>query len=178
MILKNMSFALLLCGGLLLMGSAAQAESVKTPVNKINPDGVGEEIGFITFSDADGGGVDIIVDLTGLPEGEHGMHVHENASCAPAEKDGKMVAGLAAGGHYDPMKTNKHAGPDKVGHKGDLPHIMADAEGVAKAKLHAPNLQAKDLKGHSVMIHEGGDNYTDNPPLGGGGARIACGVIK
>ena len=88
MILKNMSFALLLCGGLLLMGSAAQAESVKTPVNKISPDGVGEEIGFITFSDADGGGVDIIVDLTGLPEGEHGMHVHENASCAPAEKDG------------------------------------------------------------------------------------------
>ena len=146
MILKNMSFALLLCGGLLLMGSAAQAESVKTPVNKISPDGVGEEIGFITFSDADGGGVDIIVDLTGLPEGEHGMRVHENASCAPAEKDGKMVAGLAAGGHYDPMKTNKHAGPG--------------------------------LKGHSVMIHEGGDNYTDNPPLGGGGARIACGVIK
>lgn len=71
-----------------------------------------------------------------------------------------------------------HAGPGKAGHKGDLPHIMADAEGVAKAKLHAPNLQAKDLKGHSVMIHEGGDNYTDNPPLGGGGARIACGVIK
>ena len=171
MLLKNMSFALLLCGGLLLMGSAAQAESVKTPVNKISPDGVGEEIGFITFSDADGGGVD----LTGLPEGEHGMHVHENASCAPAEKDGKMVAGLAAGGHYDPMKTNKHAGPGKAGHKGDLPHIMADAEGVAKAKLHAPNLQAKDLKGHSVMIDEGGDQFPDNPPRGGGGAR---GVIK
>ena len=73
MTLKNASFALLLCGGLLLMGSAVQAESVKTPVNKISPDGVGEEIGFITFSDADGGGVDIIVDLTGLPEGEHCM---------------------------------------------------------------------------------------------------------
>jgi Cu-Zn family superoxide dismutase len=28
------------------------------------------------------------------------------------------------------------------------------------------------------MIHEGGDNYSDEPaPLGGGGARIACGVI-
>jgi Cu-Zn family superoxide dismutase len=28
------------------------------------------------------------------------------------------------------------------------------------------------------MIHEGGDNYSDQPkPLGGGGARIACGVI-
>jgi superoxide dismutase, Cu-Zn family len=29
------------------------------------------------------------------------------------------------------------------------------------------------------MIHSGGDNYSDAPaPLGGGGARIACGVIK
>jgi superoxide dismutase, Cu-Zn family len=28
------------------------------------------------------------------------------------------------------------------------------------------------------MIHAGGDNYADQPqPLGGGGARIACGVI-
>jgi len=29
------------------------------------------------------------------------------------------------------------------------------------------------------MIHAGGDNYADQPaPLGGGGARVACGVIK
>ena len=48
-----------------------------------------------------------------------------------------------------------------------------------KGKLHAPNLAVKDLKGRSVIIHAGGDNYSDQPaPLGGGGARIACGVIK
>lgn len=176
--LKTTSFALLLCGGLLLTGAAVQAESIKTPVNKISADGVGEEIGFITFSDADGGGVDVFVDLTGLPEGERGMHLHENASCAPAEKDGQMVAGLAAGGHYDPMNTDRHAGPGKNGHKGDLPRITADANGKVKTRLHVDNLQVKDLKGHSVMVHAGGDNYTDNPPLGGGGARIACGVIK
>ena len=29
------------------------------------------------------------------------------------------------------------------------------------------------------MIHDGGDNYADDPkPLGGGGGRIACGVIR
>jgi len=29
------------------------------------------------------------------------------------------------------------------------------------------------------MIHAGGDNMSDKPePLGGGGARYACGVIK
>jgi Cu-Zn family superoxide dismutase len=28
------------------------------------------------------------------------------------------------------------------------------------------------------MIHAGGDNHADHPaPLGGGGARMACGVI-
>ena len=28
------------------------------------------------------------------------------------------------------------------------------------------------------MIHSGGDNYSDEPKLGGGGARVACGVIE
>lgn len=29
------------------------------------------------------------------------------------------------------------------------------------------------------MIHAGSDNHADHPqPLGGGGARVACGVIK
>jgi Cu/Zn superoxide dismutase len=36
-----------------------------------------------------------------------------------------------------------------------------------------------DVRGHSIMIHAGGDNYSDQPELfGGGGARIACGVAK
>jgi len=36
-----------------------------------------------------------------------------------------------------------------------------------------------DLKGGSLMIHVGADNHADHPvPLGGGGARMACGVIK
>ena len=35
------------------------------------------------------------------------------------------------------------------------------------------------LRGKTLMIHAGGDNYSDQPkPLGGGGARIACGVIQ
>ena len=29
------------------------------------------------------------------------------------------------------------------------------------------------------MIHMGGDNYKDAPsPLGGGGGRLACGVVE
>jgi len=28
------------------------------------------------------------------------------------------------------------------------------------------------------MIHEGGDTYDDEPHLGGGGPRMACGVVE
>ncbi|MFT4300331.1 MAG: superoxide dismutase [Cu-Zn] SodC [Desulfovibrio sp.] len=167
------------CCALWIGAGAAQAESVKVPVNKITDDGVGEAIGFITFTDDGKGGLDILMDVMGISEGQHGMHVHENPSCAPAEKDGKKVAGLSAGGHFDPDKTGKHEGPVKHGHKGDLPAITADAKGEVKGELNAPNLAVKDLKGRAVIIHAGGDNYSDQPaPLGGGGARIACGVIQ
>ncbi len=36
----------------------------------------------------------------------------------------------------------------------------------------------EELKGRSLMIRAGGDNYSDLPEKGGGrGARIACGVM-
>ena len=176
---KNLLALCFLCCALLIGAGAAQAESVKVPVNKISDEGVGDAIGFITFTDDGKGGVDILMDVVGISEGQHGFHVHENPSCAAVEKDGKKVAGLAAGGHFDPDKTGKHEGPGKHGHKGDLPALTADAKGEVKGKLHAPNLAVKDLKGRSVIIHAGGDNYSDQPaPLGGGGARIACGVIN
>jgi len=45
--------------------------------------------------------------------------------------------------------------------------------------LLAPRLQLTDLAGRSLMIHAGGDNYSDTPAaLGGGGPRAACGVVK
>mgnify|MGYP006210031799 CR=1 FL=1 len=35
-----------------------------------------------------------------------------------------------------------------------------------------------EIKGHALMVHAGGDNHADMPkPLGGGGDRMACGVI-
>ena len=35
------------------------------------------------------------------------------------------------------------------------------------------------MRGRSLTIHAGEDNYSDQPePLAGGGTRIACGVIE
>jgi len=42
----------------------------------------------------------------------------------------------------------------------------------------APRLKLDDIHGRAIMIHAGGDNYSDIPlPSGGGGTRIACGII-
>ena len=94
-------------------------------------------------------------------------------------KDGKAVPDLAAGGHYDPAGTGKHEGPYGNGHLGDLPALYVAADGKATLPVLAPRLKVADIKGRSLMIHAGGDNYSDAPaPLAGGDARVACGVVK
>lgn len=173
---KSLAYAAL-CAGLIFAAGPALADSIKVPVNQVSADGVGKQIGSVTFTDADGG-MDIQVDVSGLSAGQHGMHIHQNPSCEPAEQDGKMTAALAAGGHWDPDGTKTHKGPGNAGHKGDLPFITASDKGVAQEKLFVKGLTTKEIKGHSLMIHAGGDNYSDTPVLGGGGPRIACGVIK
>jgi len=143
-------------------------------MNKIDEKGVGPEIGTLTVTDTPAGMV-IKPNLKGLPPGAHGFHVHVNSSCAPGEKDGKMVAGLAAGGHYDPAGTGKHVGPAGKGHLGDLPLLTVEKNGTATKPVTAPNVKVANLSGRSFVIHAGGDNYSDKPEmLGGGGARIAC----
>jgi len=101
-------------------------------------------------------------------------------SCEPAMKEGKPSAAEAAGGHLDPQKTGKHEGPEGHGHAGDLPVLMVDKDGKATQAVVSPRLKKLDeVKGKALMIHVGGDNFSDKPePLGGGGARFACGVIK
>ena len=163
----------------LLMGSAAHADTAKATVNTIDAKGVGSPAGTVSFEDTKWGLL-ITPDLSGLPAGVHGFHIHEKAACGPAEHEGKQAAGFAAGGHLDPKKTGKHLGPyASDGHRGDLPPLLVDSGGKATLPVLAPRLHVKDVKGHSIMIHEGGDNYSDQPkPLGGGAGRIACGVIE
>lgn len=140
--------------------------------------GAGASVGHVTVSETKHGLV-FTPQLTGLPAGVHGFHVHENASCDPQEKDGKMVPAQAAGAHYDPAGTKRHGTPWGDGHLGDLPALYVAADGSATNPVLAPRLKMADLKGRALMVHAGGDNHSDHPAaLGGGGARIACGVIR
>lgn len=162
----------------LLLAAPAIADHANVGMNMIDAKGVGTSIGTIEFMDTPNG-LAIMTDLKGLIAGQHGFHVHENASCEAKDKDGKPVAGLAAGGHYDPTSTKLHTGPQGSGHLGDLPALTVAADGASKETLTASRLKVADLKGRSIMVHEAGDNFSDQPkPLGGGGARVACGVVK
>jgi Cu-Zn family superoxide dismutase len=154
------------------------AGTAKAIVVLAAPNGVGGPAGRVMFRDAPGGAT-IKVDVYGLPPGAHGFHVHDNPSCAAGSVNGVVIPAGAAGSHYDPGGTGKHMGPMGMGHLGDLPVINTDRYGSAHIVLVAPRItDVSALKGHSVVIHAGGDNYSDDPsPNGGGGARIACGVI-
>ncbi len=162
----------------LVAATPGLAQSLSAPMFLATPTGPGASVGTITITEGSYG-ADFHLDLHDLPPGLHGFHVHANPSCAPGEKEGKPVPAGGAGGHLDPAMTGMHMGPEGTGHLGDLPVLTVDADGTAREVLTAPRITSLDaLKGHALMIHAGGDNYSDQPaPLGGGGARLACGVI-
>lgn len=163
---------------LLCVAAGSAYADLVVPMNLVDEKGTGASVGQVTVSESKYGLV-FTPALQGLPSGLHGFHVHQNASCEPKEKDGKLVPAGAAGGHYDPAATNAHGAPWGDGHLGDLPPLYVDAGGAATQPVLAPRLKLSDLKGRALMVHAGGDNHADHPAaLGGGGARVACGVIN
>src|SRR2546428_716644 len=72
---------------------------VQVPVTLISAEGSGKAIGSLTFKDTSKG-LQIAAELSDLPPGEHGFHMHEQPSCGPGDKDGKKAAGVGAGGHF------------------------------------------------------------------------------
>ncbi|MGO3423996.1 MAG: superoxide dismutase [Cu-Zn] SodC [Pseudoalteromonas distincta] len=169
------AFAILLTGVLLQNSALA---NVKVQMHQVTKSGQGQSLGTITLTENDKGVV-FTPSLKGLTPGQHGFHVHQFASCEPKEKGDKVVPGGAAGGHFDPKASEHHDAPWGDGHLGDLPALYVNESGQAKSPVLAPRLTLEKLKQHAVMIHEGSDNYADKPkPLGGGGKRVACGVIE
>lgn len=160
------------------VSSAVFGAEISVPVHMAEKEGVGAAVGFVRIVETPYG-LAFYPALKGLPSGLHGFHIHEKPSCAPAEKDGSMVPALAAGGHLDPQGIKRHGEPWGDGHLGDLPPLYVATDGTAVNPVHSPRLKLSDVRNRSLMIHAGGDNHSDHPmPLGGGGARVACGMIN
>ncbi len=160
----------------------AFAATTTVEMRRATLQGAGEKIGTVTIDESKYGLV-FTPNLTGLRAGGHGFHVHQNGDCGPGPdaSTGEMIPAGAAGPHYDPENTGRHGHPwEDNAHLGDLPLLYVTPDGKATTPVLAPRLKSLDqIRGRSLMIHEGGDNYSDQPQAnGGGGGRLSCGVIR
>ena len=124
---------------------------------------------------ADGGHAMIAVELTGIPAGPHGLHLHTTGQCdAPGF--------TTAGGHLNPGAKQHGADNPAGAHLGDLPNVTADASGTVSVVIHfagAPDALVAalfDADGSALVLHAGPDDYKTDPS-GNSGTRIACGVL-
>ncbi|BFM22399.1 superoxide dismutase [Cu-Zn] SodC [Gilvimarinus japonicus] len=156
------------------LAAHASADTAAITMYSVDASGTSQALGEIHL-EQNQYGIVFKPDLAGLTPGVHGFHLHANGSCDAGE-DGTPAG--AAGGHYDPRAMDKHEGPWGDGHLGDLPALYVSASGEVHSPVLAPRLELNDLDEKALMIHSGGDNYSDTPEkLGGGGKRVACGVI-
>lgn len=121
-------------------------------------------------------GVVMTVNVKGLPQGLHAVHVHSVGKC-------EGPAFTSAGPHFNPM-NKKHGLKNVAGpHAGDLPDMYVEKNGVGRYEalidsitLGSGETSIFDADGSTIIIHvTADDNVTD--PAGNSGDRIACGVI-
>ncbi|MEA2343130.1 MAG: superoxide dismutase, Cu-Zn family [Thermoanaerobaculia bacterium] len=127
--------------------------------------------GTVHFQDAGENGVEVVADLTGVPPGVHGFHVHEKGDCGNN--------GNNAGPHFNPT-TMVHGAPDAVSHHaGDFGNVTADDKGEVHARFTTHsitiNTGERAVVGHAVVLHGNPDDLVSQP-AGNAGPRIACGV--
>jgi len=152
---------------------AAPALAVDT-ASAVLRDASGKEVGAATFT-VTPSGVLISLDLTAVPPGEHGFHVHTTGKCEPPDFK-------SAGPHFNPDQT-KHGFMTPEGpHAGDLPNLHVPADGKLQVEVLEPNVTLSgeapllDADGSALVIHAGADDYKTDP-AGNSGDRVACGVI-
>ena len=134
--------------------------------------------------------VTVELEVKGLPDGKHAVHIHEVGACEPCS---------AAGGHHDPGPAGQSR-PDSAMdmtpatdinhpfHMGDL--VNLDVKNGVGTFRHTTNrvtlspgrLGIFDADGSAIIVHTQPDTYCDEESElkkgCAGGAREACGVIR
>lgn len=140
----------------------------------LRPVGQGMARGEATFTETDSG-LEVVVMMTGLEPGHHGIHIHELGDCSgPADS--------VAGDHFNPGDT-PHGSPDAEAdarHAGDFGNLLADSSGRARLELVRDNLGIDGdhgVVGRAIIVHQGRDDLRSQPS-GESGDAVACGVIE
>lgn len=170
----SLGLSALLCGCADLAQPTARADLL---------DPAGQVTGKATFM-PEVGGTRVLIEVSGLKPGQHGLHIHVNPSCERGpDPEGKIIDFGGAGGHFDPEKTGNHdhpEAPNRKGHAGDLPMLDVGADGTGRANFKTNKVKVsgpEGVLGHSIVIHAQPDDYQTDPS-GKTGARERCGIFK
>lgn len=131
------------------------------------------EVGTITLSETPSGLTHIVIEVTGVPEGVHGVHIHETGDCSADDFS-------SAGGHLAGDMEHgflAEGGP----HPGDLPNAHVQSDGVLMVEHVTDRLTLGDMlfdaDGSAFIVHSGADDY-ESQPSGEAGSRLNCAVIE
>jgi Cu-Zn family superoxide dismutase len=173
--------------------TATPPSSTDTPgpgvsADLLGPDGATRGTVALSF---DGEATVVDVRATGLTPGPHGFHVHKTGKCEPKSPDpadpSKTGDFLSAAGHL------AEEGQTHGTHTGDLPSLIAGADGTATLTTTMSDLSMDavlDADGSAVMVHALPDNFGNVPDryaaqgvddttkkTGDAGARVACAAL-
>lgn len=155
--------------------NAMKNDEMKKIEVTLEPKSDSKVAGTVVFTQ-ENGKVKMTAELTGLKEGTHAIHIHETADCSSAD-------GKSAGGHWNPTNQphGKWGSADGY-HKGDIGNLEAKADGTASLTMTTDEWcigcgdSNKDILGHSIIVHEGVDDFKSQPS-GDAGSRVSCGGI-
>jgi Cu-Zn family superoxide dismutase len=159
---------------------SGEGQAVAKAKATIAGEGITGTAEFTELTRGTGRVVQVVVKVTGLKPGLHGMHLHAVGKCeAPF---------ASAGGHFDPGPYG-HMDPDTNHpfHMGDLPNIDVKGPGEASASATTTRvtltdgpLTVFDADGTALIIHANPDQGITGAEKSGvsGGPRVACGVLE
>lgn len=148
------------------------APGIRAASAELNPTQGSNVRGKVSFMRVENG-IRVIADVTGLPPGPHGFHVHEKGDCSAPD-------GSSAGAHFNPYGTMHGDLHADQRHVGDFGNLVADNSGNAHVDFVDVRIAFDGLAsilGKAVIVHANPDDLVSQP-AGNAGPRVACGVIE
>ena len=159
---------------MVLITASTLAVNAQSSQQVIMHDASGKNVGTATLKPGTSS-VEVQLDLSGLPPGEHALHFHETPKCdAPSFE--------SAGAHLNPA-GKQHGLENPLGpHSGDMNNVKVSKDGRLKTTITNKRVTvgsgpaSLSSSGAALVIHANPDDMKSDP-AGNAGDRIACGVI-